>query len=159
MANASLLDEGTAAAEAMTMCSAMNRGKKPKFLISDKCHPQTIAVCETRADGLGLEVVVAAESDFDYASNDVCGILLQYPATDGAVIDYSPVVEKAHAAGAKVVAAADLLALTVLTPPRGVEGGHLHRQRAAVRRPHGLRRVRSIHWFPYDRVGDVDADP
>jgi glycine dehydrogenase len=117
MANASLLDEGTAAAEAMTMCSAMNRGKKPKFLISDKCHPQTIAVCETRADGLGLEVVVAAESDFDYASNDVCGILLQYPATAGAVIDYSPVVEKAHAAGAKVVAAADLLALTVLRPP------------------------------------------
>ena len=58
MANASLLDEGTAAAEAMTMCSAVNRGKKPKFYISDKCHPQTIAVCETRADGLGLTAVV-----------------------------------------------------------------------------------------------------
>ena len=55
MANASLLDESTAAAEAMTMCSAANRGKKPKFFISDKCHPQTIAVCQTRADGLGLQ--------------------------------------------------------------------------------------------------------
>ena len=56
MANASLLDEGTAAAEAMTMCSAVNRGKKPKFLVSEKCHPQTIEVCRTRADGLGLTV-------------------------------------------------------------------------------------------------------
>ena len=117
MANASLLDEGTAAAEAMTMCSAVNRGKKPKFLISDKCHPQTIAICATRADGLGLEVVVGDENGFDYSGNDVCGVLLQYPATDGSVIDYKPVVEAAHAAGAKVVAAADLLALTTLTPP------------------------------------------
>jgi glycine dehydrogenase len=117
MANASLLDESTAAAEAMTMCSAVNRGKKPKFLISDKCHPQTIRVCQTRADGLGLEVFVGDEATFDYAGNDVCGILLQYPATDGAVIDYAPVVASAHAAGARVVAAADLLALTVLTPP------------------------------------------
>ena len=117
MANASLLDEGTAAAEAMTMCSAVNRGKKPKFLISDKCHPQTIEVCKTRADGLGLTVVVGDENGFDYSGNDVCGVLLQYPATDGAVIDYSPVVKSAHAAGAKVVAAADLLALTSLVPP------------------------------------------
>ena len=74
-------------------------------------------MCETRADGLGLEVVVGDENTFDYSGKDVCGILLQYPATDGAVIDYAPVVESAHAAGAKVVAAADLLALTVLTPP------------------------------------------
>ena len=117
MAQSSLLDEGTAAAEAMTMCSAINRGKKPKFLVSDKCHPQTIEVCRTRADGLGLEIVVCDENDFDYAGNDVCGVLLQYPATDGAVIDYAPVVKAAHAAGAKVVAAADLLALTRLTPP------------------------------------------
>jgi len=58
MSNASLLDEATAAAEAMTMCSAIARGKKVKFLVSNKCHPQTISVCQTRADGLGLEVVV-----------------------------------------------------------------------------------------------------
>jgi|TARA_B110000977_G_scaffold26146_2_gene32451 glycine dehydrogenase len=117
MANASLLDEGTAAAEAMTMCSAVNRGKKPKFLVSNKCHPQTIEVCRTRADGLGLEIVIGDETGFDYGGNDVCGILLQYPATDGSVLDYGPVVKAAHAAGARVVAAADLLALTRLTPP------------------------------------------
>jgi len=58
MSNSSLLDEGTAAAEAMTMCSAIARGKKPKFLVSSRCHPQTIDVCATRADGLGLELVV-----------------------------------------------------------------------------------------------------
>ena len=87
MSNASLLDEATAAAEAMTMCSAEARGKKLRFLVSDKCHPQTIAVCQTRASGLGLEVVVGDESKFDMAS-DVCGILLQYPATDGSIHNY-----------------------------------------------------------------------
>lgn len=65
----------------------MARGKKPKFLVSSKCHPQTIAVCQTRADGLGLQVVVQDEAAFDMAS-DVCGILLQYPATDGTIHDY-----------------------------------------------------------------------
>ena len=79
MANASLLDEGTAAAEAMTMCSAMNRGKKPKFLISDKCHPQTIAVCQTRADGLGLEVVVAAESTLTTRPTTSAGFCCSIP--------------------------------------------------------------------------------
>lgn len=88
MSNASLLDEATAAAEAMTMCSAVARGKKPRFLVSDKCHPQTIAVCQTRADGLGLKVEVMDEASFPMDS-DVCGVLLQYPATDGSVHDYS----------------------------------------------------------------------
>lgn len=87
MSNASLLDESTAAAEAMTMCSAVARGKKPRFLVSDKCHPQTIAVCQTRADGLGLKVEVMDEGSFSMDS-DVCGILLQYPATDGSVHNY-----------------------------------------------------------------------
>eukprot|EP00959_Pyramimonas_sp_CCMP1952_P012207 257744-Pyramimonas_sp.AAC.1 len=63
MANASLLDEGTAAAEAMTMCSGIARGKKAKFLVSDLCHPQTIDVCATRADGLGIELVVANHNE------------------------------------------------------------------------------------------------
>jgi len=117
MANASLLDEATAAAEAMTMCSAMANGKKPKFLISDKCHPQTIAVCSSRADGLGLEAVVSSEADFDFSGNDVCGVILQYPATDGSLNDYSSVIEKTHAVNAKVVMATDLLALTKITPP------------------------------------------
>merc|ERR1712241_25489 len=107
----------TAAAEAMTMCSALAKGKKPKFLVSEKCHPQTIAVCTSRADGLGLECVVSAEKDFDYSGDDVCGVLLQYPATDGSLNEYSAVIEKAHGVNAKVAMATDLLALTMLTPP------------------------------------------
>ena len=116
-ANASLLDESTAAAEAMTMTSAMANGKKPKFLVSDKCHPQTIAVCASRAEGLGLECIVTSEDDFDFSGKDVCGVLLQYPATDGSLNEYSAVIEKAHGVNAKVVMATDLLALTMLTPP------------------------------------------
>eukprot|EP00245_Coleochaete_scutata_P007030 TRINITY_DN219_c0_g1_i1.p1 TRINITY_DN219_c0_g1~~TRINITY_DN219_c0_g1_i1.p1 ORF type:complete len:1024 (-),score=240.49 TRINITY_DN219_c0_g1_i1:648-3485(-) len=117
MSNASLLDEGTAAAEAMAMCSSLSRGKKKVFLISDKCHPQTIDVCLTRADGLGMEAKVVSHEQFDYSNKDVCGVLVQYPATDGSVIDYTNIVHKAHAEGAKVVMATDLLALTVLRPP------------------------------------------
>lgn len=116
MANASLLDEATAAAEAMTMCSAIARGKKPKFLVSSKCHPQTIAVCQTRAAGLGLEVVVSDESAFQF-DKDVCGLLVQYPATDGSVHDYSALAKRAADAKIKVCVATDLLALTKLAPP------------------------------------------
>ena len=125
LSNSSLLDEGTAAAEAMTMCSALNRGKKPKFYVSDKCHPQTIEIVKTRAEGLGLEAIVGDENSFDYTAKDVCGVLVQYPATDGAVIDYKPIVSKAHDNGIRVVAAADLLSLTVLQPPGewGAEAG------------------------------------
>lgn len=117
LSNSSLLDEGTAAAEAMTMCSAIARGKKPKFYVSNKCHPQTIEICRTRADGLGLEIVVGDEATFDYNDKQVCGVMVQYPATDGSVLDYSDVVEKAHKGGMKVVAACDILALTQLKPP------------------------------------------
>jgi glycine dehydrogenase len=117
MSNASLLDEGTAAAEAMTMCSNIARGRKGTFLVADNCHPQTIEVCRTRADGLGLKVVVADPREFDYGSKDVSGVLVQYPATDGAVHDYSGLIKNAHAHGVKVVMATDLLALTLLTPP------------------------------------------
>jgi len=118
MANASLLDEATAAAEAMTMCSALSRGKKPVFYVSDQCHPQTIAVCRSRADGLGLRVVVGAENSFDLSSKEACGVLLQYPATNGRIDgDYKAIAEKAHAGGLRVCVAADPLALTVLEPP------------------------------------------
>jgi glycine dehydrogenase len=116
MANASLLDEATAAAEAMTMCSAIARGKKPRFLVSSKCHPQTIAVCQTRASALGLVVEVCEESEFDMKS-DVCGVLVQYPATDGSIHDYKALAERAHDAKVKVVVSTDPLALTKLTPP------------------------------------------
>jgi glycine dehydrogenase len=120
ISNASLLDEATAAAEAMTMCSGLARGKKPVFLVSDKCHPQTIAVCRTRAEGLGLEVQVGDEATFASTAasrKDVCGVLLQYPATDGTIADYRALVGEVHAAKARVVVATDLLALTRLAPP------------------------------------------
>jgi len=84
MSNASLLDEGTAAAEAMAMCLSISRGKKTKFLISDLCHPQTIDVCLTRADGLGMQAVVGDFKSFDHSANDVLRVLVQYPATDAA---------------------------------------------------------------------------
>eukprot|EP00250_Pteridium_aquilinum_P021814 c25232_g2_i1 orf=417-3452(+) len=117
MSNASLLDEGTAAAEAMAMCSSVSRGKKKTFLIADHCHPQTIDVCKTRASGFNIEVKAVCLKDFDYSSKDVCGILVQYPTTDGEIPDLSGIVETAHTHGAKVVVSTDLLALTVLRPP------------------------------------------
>lgn len=117
MSNASLLDEGTAAAEAMSMCNNISRGKKKTFLVASNCHPQTFDVCQTRADALDIKVLKADLKDFDYSSNDVCGVLVQYPGTNGEVLDYSDFVRNAHANGVKVVMATDLLALTVLKPP------------------------------------------
>ncbi|WVZ95619.1 hypothetical protein U9M48_041355 [Paspalum notatum var. saurae] len=123
MSNASLLDEATAAAEAMAMCDAILRGRKKKkktFLIDSSCHPQTIDVCRTRAAGFGINVLVvadAASKGFDYSGGDVCGVLVQYPGTEGEVLDYAQLVKDAHAHGAKVVMATDLLALTTLRPP------------------------------------------
>lgn len=117
MSNASLLDEGTAAAEAMAMCNNILKGKKKTFLIASNCHPQTIDVCKTRADGFDLKVVTSDLKDFDYSSGDVCGVLVQYPGTEGEVLDYGEFVKNAHANGVKVVMASDLLALTMLKPP------------------------------------------
>ncbi|KAJ9688164.1 hypothetical protein PVL29_014074 [Vitis rotundifolia] len=117
MSNASLLDEGTAAAEAMAMCNNIQKGKKKTFLIANSCHPQTIDVCKTRADGFGLKVVTLDLKDFDYKSGDVCGVLVQYPGTEGEVLDYGEFIKNAHANGVKVVMASDLLALTILKPP------------------------------------------
>jgi len=117
LANASLLDEGTAAAEAMTLCHRVLGGRRNTFFVSERCHAQTIAVLETRARALGIEVVVGDHAAFSFAGGDVCGALLQYPAGDGAVLDYAPFAQAAHAAGALVVVAADLLALALLRPP------------------------------------------
>jgi glycine dehydrogenase len=116
IANASLLDEGTAAAEAMAMAQAAAKGKRTKFLVSDACHPQTIDVVRTRARARGWEIVVGDHRDFHY-DDDVFGVLVQYPATDGALFDYGEVVAGAHDAGALVVVAADLLSLALLSPP------------------------------------------
>ncbi|MDO8502823.1 MAG: aminomethyl-transferring glycine dehydrogenase [Gemmatimonadaceae bacterium] len=117
IANASLLDEGTAAAEAMTMSYGI-RGKEGKevFFVSDLCHPQTIDVVRTRASVRGITVKVG-DHRTDAIGGDVFGVLLQYPATDGAVLDYRELCEAAHAAGALVTVAADLLSLTLLVPP------------------------------------------
>ncbi|MBB6429697.1 aminomethyl-transferring glycine dehydrogenase [Algisphaera agarilytica] len=117
LAGASLLDEGTAAAEAMAMCFNIARQKKKKFFVAEDCHPQTIAVVKTRAEGLGIEVEVGAAGDADLESKEYSGILLQYPATDGDISDYSSVAEHAHEHGALVVAATDLLACCLITPP------------------------------------------
>ncbi len=116
LANASLLDEGTAAAEAMTMCVGLTGGKRRLFVVSDACHPQTIAVVETRAEALGLVVKVAAAKDMAFGP-DVAGVLLQYPDTFGRVTDEAATIAAAKAAGAMVVVATDLLALTLLRPP------------------------------------------
>ena len=115
VANASLLDEATAAAEAMTMCHSLKPGRNV-FFVSADCHPQTIEVVKTRAAALGIEVVVGDHQTFQF-SDGVCGALVQYPNTFGEVLDYSGFIEQAHAAGALVAVAADLLSLTVLRPP------------------------------------------
>src|SRR5438046_3436987 len=117
IANASLLDEGTSAAEAMTMSYAL-KGKPGKevFLVAAECHPQTIDVVKTRASVRGIEVRVASYADLRIEP-DVFGALMQYPATDGAVIDYTKTVEQLHAADALVTVAADILSLVLLTPP------------------------------------------
>jgi glycine dehydrogenase len=116
VANASLLDEGTAAAEAMLLFHRMAPPARHRFFVAADCHPQTIAVVQERAEPMGVDVVVAPPDTFHF--DDTCfGVLVQYPTTDGVVRDYRGVCEAAHAAGAWVVAATDLLSLTLLTPP------------------------------------------
>ena len=116
IANASLLDEGTAAAEAMTMVMNASRNKGRKFFISKDCHPQTIEVVRTRAEPQDIEVVVGDHRDGALAE-DVFGVLLQYPATNGEIFDYADFAIKAHETDALVVVAADILALALLKPP------------------------------------------
>ncbi len=117
IANASLLDEATAAAEAMMMLRRLTRrGDRRTFFVSEACHPQTIAVVQARAVPIGVAVVVGDHRTFAF-TDDVFGALVQYPATDGAVYDYRDFCQQAHAADAYVVAAADLLSLTLLVPP------------------------------------------
>jgi len=117
IANASLLDEGTAAAEAMSLSLSVSKSKAKAFFVASDCHPQTIEVVRTRAQPLGLEVVVGDWREFDFAATPVFGALLQYPTTDGKVCDYREFVDRARAAQAIVTVAADPLSLTVLTPP------------------------------------------
>ena len=115
IANASLLDEATAAAEAMSLCHAVVPNRNTFFVAYD-CHPQTIAVVQTRAKPLGIEIKIDDHSNFKF-DETVFGALIQYPATDGAIYDYSDLVSRVHDAGALVSVAADILALTLLKPP------------------------------------------
>ncbi|MDH3520619.1 MAG: aminomethyl-transferring glycine dehydrogenase, partial [Myxococcales bacterium] len=117
LANASLLDEATAAAEALAMCVAIGRQRKTGFFVAEDCHPQTIGVLRTRAESTGVTLHVGPVEAIDFAAQALCGILLQYPTTDGRLLDPTSLVERAHAAGAQVVVAADILALTLITPP------------------------------------------
>ena len=116
LAGASLLDEGTAAAEAMSMCQGIVGETRTKFFVAEDCHPQTIAVVETRAKWMGIAVVVGNPAKFE-PTEEFCGALVQYPTTDGRIECYKSLAEKTHAKGALVVAACDPLALVSLNTP------------------------------------------
>ncbi|MCD9046090.1 aminomethyl-transferring glycine dehydrogenase [Luteimonas sp. MHLX1A] len=115
IANASLLDEGTAAAEAMTLAKRSAKSKSNVFFVSERVHPQTLEVLHTRADGLGIELRVGP--DAEAAQADSFGVLLQYPDTFGQVHDHAALADAVHARGAVVAVAADLLALTLIKAP------------------------------------------
>jgi len=120
LANASLLDEATAAAEAMAMCLSIARGagrERKEFFVSHDCHPQTIAVMQTRAEPLGITLRIGRTKTIDFSNHQLSGMLLQYPTTDGYVGDYGALVDQAHQAGILVVVSTDLLALTLLRSP------------------------------------------
>ncbi len=117
LANASMLDEGTAAAEAMTLLQRVNKkSHSTTFLIADDCHPQTIAVVKTRAQALDIEVIVGSPAAL-LGHTDAFGLLLQYPGTYGHLDDISPLVKKAHAANTLVAVAADIMALLLVQSP------------------------------------------
>jgi len=117
LANSSMLDEGTSAGEAMAMCVSILRDKRKTFYVADDCHPQTIAVVQTRGRSMGIKVVVQNAQDFDMENPDVAGILISYPTSDGRVECWEKLTDWAHENGSMVVAAVDLLSLTLLTPP------------------------------------------
>ena len=121
IANASLLDEGTAAAEAASMLHGRRKGKKRKtantFFASSHCHPQTISVLKNRLEPLDIKIVVGKPEDLDVTDPNLFAVLLQYPGSDGAVQDFTPLIESAHDNSVFVAVAADLLSLTLLKAP------------------------------------------
>ena len=120
LANASLLDEATAAAEAMHMLFAMrpaSRKNASTFFVSDRCHPQTIDVILTRATPIGVNILIGDHRTVNLTNGDIFGMLLQYPASDGEVFDYTDLIASSHELSITVAVAADLLALTLLTSP------------------------------------------
>lgn len=118
ISNASLLDESTAAAEAMVMAYAASNQKKKSFFVDSAVSPQTISVLRTRAKGFGLNLIIGdASSAFHGDYSDISGVLLQYPDVDGRIRDFAAIAEEAHSHKAIVAVATDLLALTLLKPP------------------------------------------
>jgi glycine dehydrogenase len=115
IANASMLDEGTAAAEAMMLCHRLTEGATHVFFVSDACHPQTIDVVRTRAQPLGIEIVVGDHRTYEPAAG-LAGVLVQYPDTWGNICDFAGFFAKVHAAGAHCVVAADLAPTSLLAP-------------------------------------------
>jgi glycine dehydrogenase len=116
VANSSLLDEGTAAAEAMAMSYSVCKDGADAYFVSQACHPQTVEVVRTRAAARGIKLIIGDHETFDF-KRPVFGALLQYPASDGSIFDYSAFIERIHQSGALATVAADLLALTLLRPP------------------------------------------
>ena len=117
LANASLLDEATAAAEAMSMCRVLSKVQGETFFVAEDCHPQTLAVLQTRAQPLNIAINVGNPDTLAFMPDQIFGVFLSYPSTNGALRSYKKLAEKAHDAGALVVASTDLLALTLLAPP------------------------------------------
>ena len=117
LANGSMLDEGTAAAEAMTLVQRVNKKNRSNtFIVAQDCHPQTIAVVKTRAEVLGIEVIVGKPEEL-LGATEAFGLLLQYPGTHGELLDISPLIAKAHAAKTLVTVAADIMALLLVKSP------------------------------------------
>ncbi|AFW95989.1 glycine dehydrogenase (decarboxylating) [Anabaena sp. 90] len=116
IANASLLDEGTAAAEAMSMSYGVCKNKSHNYFVSSECHPQTIDVLQTRAKPLGINIIIGDHQTFDFTKT-IFGAVLQYPSTDGTIYDYCDFITQSHAQGALVTVAADPLSLLLLTSP------------------------------------------
>ncbi len=144
-ANASLLDEATAAAEAMTICRRVSKVEGGSFVIDADCMPQTIAVVRTRAEPLGLDVIVRDLAD-GLPDGPVFGVLLQYPGASGALRDHEGLIAEAHERGALAAVASDLLAAVAVPAARRDRGRRRRRHLAALRRAAGLRRAaRRLH--------------
>ena len=116
LSNASLLDEATAAAEAMSMCYSLANQKRTKFFVDSSCHPQNIALVQTRGEALGIDIIVGTPQSVDFTSNEYCGTLVQYPNTYGVVEDWTSFITRAHSNKTLVIACTDLLASVLIKP-------------------------------------------
>lgn len=121
LSNASLLDESTAAAEAMSMSFSLLNQKRKNFFVDENCHPQNIALVQTRGEALGMNIIVGKAEEADFSKKDFCGAMVQYPNTYGGIQDWTPFITRAHAAETLVIACTDLLA-SVLVKPVGELG-------------------------------------